>query len=167
MANELSLLEVVKDSAKQQDSPDRRRELQRLEDENRTLRRDLEDANAEKDRLTRTVKNLQTTLNPMYRALRALFGEIELAVGEEAGGASVPGGSQPVVNDPRWQSFKTSFPGVGAEIIDALQVHNEMTLLQLAKLLRHDYKTIARTALRLREAGAITYSPRTPLSLKR
>ena len=165
MANELSLLKPIVESERA-DSHESRREMQRLEDEIRSLRRDLEDVTAEKDRLARTVKNLQTTLNPMYRAFRALFGELELAVGVAPNEVNAHAAASSSA-DPRWESFKTQLGPLAAEIIDALLIHNEMTILQLAHLLKHNYKTIAAAALKLRTAGAVTYSPRTPVSLKR
>jgi FtsZ-binding cell division protein ZapB len=167
MANELSVLKTVDDIRHKSDDIDigNRRELQRLEDENRKLRRDLEDAQAEKERLSRSVKHLRDMLGPFYRGFRALFGEIELAVGESvANGAAV---SQSSNSDPRWESYKKQLGNIAGEIVDALLVHNEMTLMQLAKLLHHDYKTIAKIAGQLRSAGAVTYSAREPLRLKR
>lgn len=138
-------------------SQEYRRDLQRLEDENRSLRRANEDLTEEKERLARTIKNLQTTLNPIYRGLRALFGEIELAVGEEMPTpSSMPNGGQHVVSDPRWQNYKNQFPGVPAKIIDALLIHAAMSVTNLAGLLRCDRRTIYAAEAKLRKAGATT-----------
>jgi hypothetical protein len=144
-----------------------RRDIQRLEDENRSLRRDLEDALSDKERLERTVRNLQTTLGPIHRAMSILFGEMDLAVGEAPAGnqtaqpsAAVNGG------DPRWQNYKNQFPGVPAEIIDALLIHGEMRITNLAGLLKRDVRTIYRSEDKLRKAGATTLNGGL-LSLKR
>lgn len=164
MANELSLL---KPFVEQPDSHDDRKAIQRLEDENRQLRRDIEDVTIIKDQLVRTVKNLQATLNPFHRALRMLFGEMDLAVGEAPDG---PRAGAPVYDsggaDPRWQNYKNQFPGVPAEIIDALLIHGEMRITNLAGLLKRDVRTIYSAEAKLRKAGATTLNGGL-LSLKR
>jgi hypothetical protein len=161
MANELSLLRPTVEP----DSHDYRRDVQRLEDENRKLRRDLEDATTEKDRLARTVKNLQGTLAPFHRALNILFGEMDLVVGEAANGPTNVAGA-PANGDPRWQNYKNQFPGVPSEIIDALLIHGEMRITNLAGLLKRDVRTIYRSEDKLRKAGATTLNGGL-LSLKR
>jgi len=163
MANELSLLEGF---VEQPDIRDYRREIQHLEEENRRLIHELGNVSAEKDQLARTVRNLQHTLNPIHRALAALFGEMELAIGDELNNdvsSATPAASS---NDPRWESFKKSFPGVGAEIIDALLIHGEMKMTNLSKLLKRHYNTVQFHAAKLKAAGAIT-SAGGLLSLKR
>jgi hypothetical protein len=151
------------------DSQTSRRDTQRLEDENRQLRRDLEDALSDKERLERTVRNLQTTLNPIHRAMSILFGEMDLAVGEtpvgNAVGAQVST-AQANGNDPRWESYKKQFPGIPTEIIDALLAHPEMTMNQLATLLKHGYRTIWGATDQLKKAGAVIVG-KTGVSLKR
>lgn len=162
MANELSLL---KPFVEQPDSHDDRKTIQRLEDETRQLRRDLEDVTIVKDQLVRTVKNLQATLNPFHRALRMLFGEMDLAVGEVSNAdvhPSMPNGGA----DPRWQNYKNQFPGVPTEIIDALLIHGEMRITNLAGLLKRDVRTIYSAEAKLRKAGATTLNGGL-LSLKR
>jgi hypothetical protein len=144
-----------------------RREVQRLEDENRSLRRDLEDATRKQKGLERTIENLRRILSPLYRGLRALFGEIELAVGE----APIGSGPAAIVasqgsDDPRWQSFKNTFPGVPASIIDALLIHGEMGFTNLSHLLKRAYGTTKNAAYKLRDAGAVTINGGT-VSLKR
>lgn len=134
-----------------------RREQQRLEEEILSLRHELDDTNREKERLERTVRNLRSQLSPLHRALRAVFGEIELAIGEEemgaAGNSSAPQ-HQPG-SDARWESYKQQFPGVAARIIDALLTHQQMTYGQLKVFLKADYNTVKNAAARLREAGAL------------
>lgn len=140
---------------------DLRKENARLGDQILALRRELEDANRDKQRLARSIENLRTTLNPLYRGLRALFGEIELAIGEEAAASAPPNGAAnstgpSAQTNPRFQSFKNSFPGRGAEILDALAIHGEMRISHLATLLRCDPRTIGQHAAKLRNAGAIS-----------
>lgn len=136
-----------------------RKEKQQLEDELRVTHQELDDVRAEKERLERSVRNLRNQLSPLHRGLRALFGEIELAVGEEemvANGASVSATPQSSGGDPRWLSFKQNFPGAPARIIDALLSHREMTVTQLSKLLKMDYSTAKGAVLKLRQAGAVS-----------
>jgi hypothetical protein len=138
------------------DTQDLRRQVQRLEDELRLTRRDLEDRTRERDQHARTIANLRDILSPLHRGLRALFGEIELAGIEDVvapANGSVP---KPKAEDPRWQSYKTRFAGVGAKIIDALLIHGEMRQTALAKFVGHHYDTVSKVARELRSAGALT-----------
>lgn len=136
-----------------------RREKQQLEDDLRETRQELDDLRAEKERLERSVRNLRLTLSPLHRSLRALFGEIELAIGEETAAVGLSSASVAAqlqnTSDPRWESFKQTFPGTPARIIDALLAHQQMTYGQLKTLLRADYNTIKNAAAKLRLAGAV------------
>jgi hypothetical protein len=139
-----------------------RREKQQLEDELRRVRTELGESMAERDKLQRAITILRRQLSPLHHALRAVFGEIELAIGEEdlsrpQPGQAMDGPAIPSANnsDPRWESYKTSFPGVAAQIIDALLAHPQMTYMQLKGLLRRDYNTIKTAAVKLKNAGAI------------
>lgn len=136
-----------------------RREKQQLEEEILALRRELDDVNREREKLDRTVRNLRNQLGPLHRALRAVFGEIELAIGEEEYTASDPSDSAPQSNstrtDPRWESYKQNFPGAPAQIIDALLAHGQMKMTHLAKLLKRDYSTIKGAVKKLKDAGAV------------
>jgi hypothetical protein len=136
-----------------------RRERQRLEDEARSLRREVEDLTADKQRLGRSVENLRRILGPIHNGLRALFGEIELAIGEEmppfANPSSTPSSDQ---FDPRWESYKKRFTGVPSKIIDALLIHGEMQITPLAKLIGRHPETTRVAASKLKAAGALQNS---------
>jgi hypothetical protein len=146
--------------APQGDDPfdaDLRKENARLGAQVLALRREIEDLRRDKERLLRSIENLRSILSPLFRGLRALFGEIEIAAGEES--APLPNGltsPTPGTTDPRWQHFKTSFPGVPAAIIDALLIHEQMPMSHLAKLIGKHYDTVKAAAKKLREAGAAT-----------
>lgn len=160
-------LEGAVEILEQPDAQQSRREVEKLEDQVRSLRHEVDDLHRQRDRLFRSIENLRTILGPVYRGLRVIFGEIELAVGEEPTlGGSANGAPSPSTGDPRWQNFKTSFPGVGAEIIDALLIHGEMKMTNLSKLLKRHYNTVQFHAAKLKGAGAIT-SAGGLLSLKR
>lgn len=132
-----------------------RKDKQQLEEEVLGLRRELDDVNRDKDRLERSLRELRQQLSPLHRALRAVFGEIELAVGEED---KIPSSGTPGVasaTDPRWQSYKNQFPGVPAATIDALLTHHQMTLTQLASFLKKHYDTTKGAVAKLIKAGAV------------
>lgn len=161
-------LEGIVEADDYKSSDPSRREVQRLEDEVRSLRRELEDAERENARLTRSIENLRRILAPLHGGLRALFGEIELAVGEAptaASGAIGVTDRQPS-GDPRWESYKRQFPGVPSEIIDALLIHGDMKITNLSKLIKRHYETTRKAAYKLRDAGAITLAGGS-LNLKR
>jgi hypothetical protein len=138
-----------------------RQENRKLDEALRAVRNELGQAIADKENLERSIRALRNQLSPLHRYLKAIFGEIELAVGEEdaARVPSAPGApqnSQQAADDPRWQSYKNTFPGVGAKIVDALLVHEQMNYPQLAVLLKHSYDTIQGAAAKLLKAGALT-----------
>jgi phage shock protein A len=135
-----------------------RQENRKLDEALRTVRNELGQAIADKENLERSIRAMRNQLSPLHRYLKALFGEIELAIGEEdavrvpSPGASTAAAS---VSEPRWESYKQTFPGIGARIIDALLTHREMTYTQLAALLKAHYDTIKTAAAKLKQAGAI------------
>jgi predicted transcriptional regulator len=139
-----------------------RREKQQLEDEARALRSELENERAEREKLQRSIVILRRQLAPLHHSLRAVFGEIELAVGEEEFAPSTASGapSQPrSATDSRWESYKRSFPGAGAEIIDALLAHGQIKMTHLAKLIKRDYSTVKKWVKQLKDAGAVIGEP--------
>jgi chromosome segregation ATPase len=134
-----------------------RREKEEIEEQLRTARRDLEDAQLENERIGRSIKALRQQLSPLHRALRAVFGEIELAVGEEEqrpNGASQTAAPQTAASNSRWESYKNSFPGAPARIIDALLSHGELGLSQLSTVCRLHYDTVVSAVAKLTKAGA-------------
>jgi hypothetical protein len=136
-----------------------RQENRKLDEALRAVRNELGQAIADKENLDRSIRALRNQLAPLHRFLRALFGEIELAVGEEevAAAASRPSSpsSPPNANDPRWESYKQTFPGVPARMIDALLNHPRMTPTQLSTLIRAHYDSVKKAAVQLIKAGAI------------
>jgi hypothetical protein len=134
-----------------------RREKQQLEDEARALRSELENERAQREKLQRSIVILRRQLAPLHHSLRAVFGEIELAVGEEEFVPPAPSGpAQPSSGtDPRWESFKQTFPGAGARVIDALLAHQQMTITQLSALLKAHYDTVKGALYKLAKAGAV------------
>jgi hypothetical protein len=114
-----------------------RREKQQLEDEARALRSELENERAEREKLQRSIVILRRQLAPLHHSLRAVFGEIELAVGQEEF-------SQPAAqvssqerssggNSDFWEKWKQKLGGKQADIIDALMGHPGMTTTAVSK----------------------------------
>jgi hypothetical protein len=133
-----------------------RKEKQQLEDRVSDLEWQLDAEKHRAARLLAAINALRGYLTPQYRALRILFGEIEAVAGDEADGVTpTASNTQTNTTNPRWQSFKDTFPGVPARIIDALLTHQEMSITQLSALLKAHYNTVADALSRLAKAGAV------------
>jgi hypothetical protein len=144
-----------------------RKEKQQLEDELRDVRQELDDLRVDKERLERSVRNLRQQLSPLHRGLRALFGEIELAVGEEeftsaSNGASAPQAERGV--DPRWESWKAKMPGRPAEMIALLLLHKSMSTKALGAAMHCSKDTVYLAAKKLNSASLLATSQ--PYSLR-
>jgi hypothetical protein len=143
-----------------------RREKQRLEEEILSLRHELDAARSHNEILERSLRALRSQLTPLHRALRAVFGEIELAVGEEtfsvASAAATP--QQASSADPRWASWKEKLPGKPAEMIDLLLLHKTMSVKALMTAMRCGKDAIYQAAYKLGQAGLLAGSK--PYSLK-
>ncbi len=135
-----------------------RREKQQLEETVLSLRHELDDAQSRNLKLEASLRTLRQQLSPLHRALRAVFGEIELGIGEESSfpAANSPAGSSPSSADPRWQSYKSAFPGVPALCVDALSAHTELSIPQMAALIKRAYSTTKDALAKLKQAGAVS-----------
>jgi FtsZ-binding cell division protein ZapB len=115
-----------------------RDELQRQID---NLKQDLEDARAATQRArdqsaaaNRALTNIRKQFEPWYRALRALFGELDAA---GIGATSENGASNSPLDSSRYQPWKDKFPGQAATAIDILAKYEAgLTRKQLAGFLR-------------------------------
>jgi hypothetical protein len=129
------LLEGIVDTAEQ----DRQAELdsvrgenQRLKGEIRTAFEMLKVAQDDNDRLRRIINSLRGQLNPLHKALRAIFGEIDAAELAEDSSASRQSPMPPTVaKSAIWESWKQKLPGAKAAILDALLQHGELSVEQL------------------------------------
>lgn len=144
-----------------------RRQNQRMDEELRSLRNELGQAQADKEKQERSLRALRNQLTPLHRALRAVFGEIELAIGEEE--FVVPGRGVEVAHhegrvDPRWQSWKEKMPGRTAEMIDLLLLHKSMGTKALMSAMHCAKDTVYGAAKKLNAAGLLATSQ--PYSLK-
>lgn len=135
-------------------------ELNDLREENKKLARALQDANTRAERAeedaARALTALRRQLTPLYRALQAVFGELDSAgIGDDA--ASSPS-SGPTPTDARvkavWDSWKSKM-GTSAKVIDALLLHGEMNTQQLAIACGVDRTTIPGYIMKLNKAGLL------------
>lgn len=142
--------------------PDIDPEVERLRAENRTLTRQLADAKIETKRARedsdRALRMLRQQLSPLYRALQAVFGELDAAgVTHDAPTATMSATSSV---DARvavvWDSWKSKLGGTVAKGIDALLLHGELDTAQLAIAAGLDKRTVTNTVVyKLNGAGLI------------
>lgn len=153
----------VKAGASDEELRQLRQENRKLDEALRAVRNELGQAIADKENLERSIRALRNQLAPLHRFLRALFGEIELAVGEEeitigprGGAASSQSNDAPASTDnARWNAVKEQFPGSPARVIDALLTQGAMATKQISIFARMHYDTAKSSVAKLRGAGAV------------
>lgn len=135
-------------------------EIKELRDENKKLARALADANVRAERAeedaARALTALRRQLTPLYRALQAVFGELDAAgVGDEPQ-ASVPSsaGAPNARVSAVWASWKEKM-GAAGKVIDALLLHKELNTQQLAIACGIDRTTVPNYIHKLTKAGLI------------
>jgi len=142
------------------ETPDERR-IQELLAENVELRQELDQARREAAdatrNATRAITRLRGQLEPLYRALRGIFGEMDAAgVGESA---SVPA-SSPGVSDTRvlavWTSWKQRVSPACGKVIDALLQHGELNTAQLKVAAGIGSSTVSDSIFKLNKLGLIS-----------
>jgi hypothetical protein len=128
-----------------------------LEDELRDLRNELMHANAAatqaKRDTARALANLRRQLNPLYRALKDVFGELD-AAGVEDSAPTVAGASNPRVAAV-WESWKSKLGAGAAKCIDALLLHGDMNTQQLSIATGYHRNTVPQYVSQLNKAGLI------------
>lgn len=124
----------------------------RADDAIRETKRAQEDAQ-------RALSMLRTQLGPLYRAMQAVFGELDAAgVTEER--QTVTGGDEKMhfntpKNTPVWNAWKERFPPAVGKVIDALLLHGEMNQGQLKIACRIGSSTVTDCVSKLNKAGLI------------
>lgn len=129
-------------------------EFDRLHQEVADLKEQLHTAQGEVLQLKRTnakaIGALRQQLSPLYRALQAVFGEIE------ASGVA----DEPVAGNSRvralWESWKQKLPGHQSSFIDALLTHGEMSAPQLRVAMKCAHQTVYDTAAKLNKLGLLS-----------
>lgn len=105
-----------------------------LRDEIRRLRAELTTERQETARVrrdtARALGTLRGQLTPLYRALQAVFGELD-AAGVDEPAAGSPGSGEPRLR-AIWDSWKARLGPTCAKVIDALLLQPEMTNRQIA-----------------------------------
>lgn len=96
-----------------------------------------------------SVGALRRILEPLYRALQAVFGEMEAIPIQDA-----PMGQSSQAN-AKWELWKKRFPNRGAALIDVLLIHEQMNTKQLSTALKCDPRTLAQLIFKLNQAGLI------------
>lgn len=145
---------------------DRDRQLEELRAENRRLQRVAADAELRADRAQedaqRALGMLRRQLSPLYKALQAVFGELDAAgVMDAAEGppAQADSSPRPMSADPRvaavWESWKNKLGGQCAKVIDVLLTHREMNTTQLAIAVGTRRQNIPNLIYKLNQAGLI------------
>lgn len=156
---ELALLSVVVD-----DDP-RDKEIEQLKLKLRQAERDASDAERAAERARedayRALSMLRKQLGPLYRALQAVFGELDAAgiADVEPASTSSPRASDGITGaDPRtaavWASWKDKL-GAAGKLIDALLLHKEMNTQQLAIATGLHRTTIPKHIHTLNKAGLL------------
>lgn len=138
-------------------------ECDRLRAENRRLQRELSDATVEADRAredaNRALSMLRKQLGPLYRALQAVFGELDAAGVTESAQLSPAAAPSPAGTDPRvaavWENWKQRLGPQCAKAIDVLLLHTEMDTTRLAIAMGTNRRNIPNIVYKLNQAGLI------------
>lgn len=144
-----------------EDDP-RDKEIENLRGKLRQAERDTADAERAAERARedaqRALSMLRKQLGPLYRALQAVFGELDAAGIEDAEPGAVPRASEGTLPNPRtaavWASWKEKL-GAAGKLIDALLLHKEMNTQQLAIATGLHRTTIPKHIYTLNRAGLI------------
>lgn len=139
-------------------------ENDRLQSENRKLRNDLIKAKADSESAIAAITELRNHLGGVYRGLRAVFGEINLVIPEDApyasSGATAATNGRPVDDDAvrnldKWEGVKQRLGGKDSELIDILLTCGPKTNSQLAPMLKMHYSNATKVTKRLASLGFI------------
>jgi len=130
---------------------DLERQNERLREDVSHLKAALEDARTASKTVMRAQANLRSQLEPLFKALRAVFGELDAAAIRTTSSGSDA--------DPRastvWESWKQRLGGGTAKVIDALLLHKEMNTTQLSIATGLHRTTIPALIFKLNKASLI------------
>lgn len=131
------LLEGIVDAAPARDYAaelrDANAEIARLQGEFRKGFDLVNEKDQEIDQLKRIIGNLRQVLNPLHKAMRIIYGEIDLAQLNDEQPAATTSSAAPVSSAKTaiWESWKQKLPGAKASVIGALLEHGELSVEQL------------------------------------
>lgn len=134
----------------------RDKQIRDLQNEVARLHTELHTAIEERDQGNQAIAacaTLRRQLEPLHRALRAVFGELDaFSVTDIPGASAVSGPSSPV-----WESWKDTLGrGSGAaKFIDALLQHRELNAAQLRVHMKCSNQHVYDTATKLNKLGLL------------
>ena len=154
MSGDLAVIDAVFEGPNEDDV-----EIKKLKLRIRTLEREVEDerlaAQRARDDATRAVGMLRRQLSPLYRALQAVFGELDLvAAAEPESAASSPSPAAPRTSAV-WEAWKSRLPPACGKVIDALLTHGELNSVQIKVAARLGTSTVSDAISKLNKAGLI------------
>lgn len=132
-----------------------------LEAELRKVRRERDDAERAAGRAqedtSRALAMLRQQLSPLYRALQAVFGELDAAGVPDTAPSAAPGAGPSA--DARvsavWQAWKGRLSPACGKVIDALLLHGELNSAQIKVAARLGTSTVSDSVYKLNKAGLI------------
>jgi chromosome segregation ATPase len=130
--------------------------IDELKAELRTAQRRAGDAEREAERAredaTRALGALRAQLSPLYRALQAVFGELDTVTSD------MPQVDRPSTNrtSPVWDAWKSKLPPSCGKIIDALLIHGELNGQQIRVAAQMGKDTMYGAITKLNKAGVLT-----------
>jgi hypothetical protein len=144
---------------------DREAEFQPLRDQIEELQADLRKMRQERDKAraegmaaVSAVNALRDQLSGLYKAMRAIFGEIELVPEAEPQANPSLGRQEPQAGShaaAAWDAWKSRLGSPCAKIISALQVHRAMTQTQISIATQINKKNIPTYIFRINKAGLL------------
>lgn len=134
---------------------DLRRQLRGLKEELREKEEQLEAARSGSVAAVKALKSLRIVLEPIHKALKMVFGELDAAGIETEGQSESISSSPGTRSNLKWESWRQRLGGRKAEFIDLLLVHGEMSHKQLGAANHCSYQTSVDTIAALNKAGII------------
>lgn len=151
--------EVVEPAADSAELQRLRAQVNQLTRERDDLRRQNDELRGELAKVGAPVARLRQHLEPLYRALQGVWGDIEAAAPESAtspANASATAWPTSGRSDAVWKAWKERLGSVVAKGIDALLIHGELNTQQLAIATGLNRNTVRTTVVfRLNKAGLI------------
>jgi TolA-binding protein len=130
------------------------REIDRLERELLEVQNQRDQAVLDGQQAQRALKALQRQLQPLFSALRMVFGELD-AVGIEEEESAPSVASAPPAKKEVWDAWKSRLGGAASKIIDALLTHGELNTQQLSIVTGLHRTTVPNGVSQLNKAGLI------------
>lgn len=124
--------------------------IEALRNQLRDQSQELSEAHLKIRQIETGAKELRTVLNPLYQALRHIFGEIDSMGVSEGSGTAVNSRVSAA-----WDQWKQKLGGQPAKAIDILMVHGAVTQTQLRVLIGCANGSIAGIVCVLNKAGLI------------